>query len=92
MEPLVLIHTAANPTAGLLVKSRLESEDIPVFAKGELEGPYRVGPVYLWVPRDLEVQARLVLAEILGGGLELPEGEDVVIEDERLETGPDQDA
>jgi len=92
MDPLVLIHTAGSPTAGLLVKSRLESEDIPVFTKGELDGPYRIGPVYLWVPESFEVQARLVLAEALGGGLELPEDEDVVIEDDRLEAGPEQDA
>lgn len=89
MEPLVLIHTAASPTAGLLVKSRLESEDIPVFTKGEIDGPYRLGPVYLWVPESYEVQARIVLAEALGGGLELPEDEDIVVEDERLEAGPD---
>lgn len=88
MESLVLIHTAPSPTAGLLVKSRLESEDIPVFARGELDGPYRLGPVDLWVPERFEVQARLVLAEALGGGLELPEDDD---EDERLEAWPDQD-
>jgi hypothetical protein len=92
MDPLVLIHAAPNPTAGLLVRSRLESEDIPVFTKGEIDGPYRIGPVYLWVPASFEVQARLVLAEALGGGLELPEDEDVVLEDERLEAGPEQDA
>jgi len=76
----------------MLVKSRLESEDIPVFTKGELDGPYRIGPVYLWVPETFEVQARLVLAEALGGGLELPEDEDVVLEEERLEAGPEQEA
>jgi len=31
--------------------------------KGEAEGPYRMGPVILLVPEDLEVQARLILAE-----------------------------
>lgn len=92
MDPLVLIHTSHSPTAGLLVKSRLESEDIPVFTKGELDGPYRIGPVYLWVPASFEIQARLVLAEALGGRLEIPEDEEIVIEDERLEAGPEQEA
>lgn len=88
MDRLVMIHSAPNPTEGLLVKSRLESEDIPVTTKGEIEGPYRVGPVYLWVPEEFEVQARMVLAEILGGAFELPEDADVVIEDGELLEDP----
>ncbi|HZD78742.1 MAG TPA: hypothetical protein VE646_01715 [Actinomycetota bacterium] len=71
MDDLVLIHTAPSTMAGLLVKGRLESEDIPVFAKGEIEGPYRFGPIYLWVPRDVEVQARLIVAEMEAGGMAL---------------------
>lgn len=87
MGDLVRIHTESSPVGALLIKSRLESEDIPVFLKGEVEGPYRFGPVHLWVPADLEVQARVVLAEILGGALALPDDEDVPEEtDETLNT------
>lgn len=78
---LVPIHTAPSVTEGLLLKGRLESEGIPVFTKGEIEGPYRFGPIYLWVPADLEVQARLVLAEVLGGGMAL-EDEEVRVEND----------
>jgi hypothetical protein len=70
---LVHIHTAADAIEGQLLKGRLEAEDIPVFAKGEGDGPYRLGPMRLWVLEEHEVQARLVLAEILGGRFELPE-------------------
>ena len=42
-------------------RARLEVEGIPVMTKGEAEGPYRMGPVQLWVPAALEVQARLIL-------------------------------
>jgi hypothetical protein len=31
--------------------------------KGESEGPYRVGPVYLWVPEDKGAQARHIIEE-----------------------------
>jgi len=32
-------------------------------AKGEGEGPYRMGPVYLWVPEEFEIQAKMILQE-----------------------------
>ena len=60
---LVLVFTATSIPEGLLARSLLESEGIPVFVKGESEGPYRMGPVYLWVPEELEVQAGVILAE-----------------------------
>lgn len=77
MGGLIHIHTAPDGAAGWLVRGRLESEDIPVFTKGEAEGPYRVGPVYLYVPEEFEVQARLILDEVLSGALELPEEDEV---------------
>ena len=39
------------------------STALPVMAKGEAEGPYRVGPMELWVPRAFEVQARMLLED-----------------------------
>ena len=58
---LVRVYSTGSITDGYLVKGRLEAEGIPVLTKGEGEGPYRVGPVHLWVPSEFEVQARLVL-------------------------------
>jgi hypothetical protein len=53
---------------GLLAKALFEAEGIPVVLKGESEGPYRMGPVYLFVPEDFEVTAQLILAEALAQG------------------------
>jgi hypothetical protein len=60
---LVQVFTATSIPEGLLARSLLESEGIPVFVKGESEGPYRMGPVHLWVPEEFEVQAGVILAE-----------------------------
>ena len=60
---LVMVFGTGSIPEGLLVKGLLESEGIPVQMKGEAEGPYRMGPVSLWVPEALEVQARLILEE-----------------------------
>jgi hypothetical protein len=60
---LVLVFTGTSIPEGLLARSILESDGIPVFVKGESEGPYRLGPVYLWVPEEFEVQAGVLLAD-----------------------------
>jgi hypothetical protein len=75
----VLVHVAASGMEGYVLRGRLESEGIPVFLKGESEGPYRMayGAVYLWVPEEVEVQARLILGEALSGDLLVPEGADL---------------
>jgi hypothetical protein len=59
----VLVFSTASIPEGLLVKGLFESEGIPVQVKGESEGPYRMGPVHLWVPVELEVQARMILED-----------------------------
>ena len=64
----VLVFSTASIPEGLLVKGLLESEGIPVQLKGESEGPYRMGPVDLWVPAALEVQARLILEDVARDG------------------------
>ena len=61
---LVLVFVAGRIPEGMLAKGLLESEGITVFVKGESEGPYRIGPVYLWVPEEFEVQARHLLASV----------------------------
>jgi len=60
---LVMVFGTGSIPEGLLVKGLLESEGIPVQMKGEAEGPYRMGPVSLWVPDAFEVQARMLLEE-----------------------------
>lgn len=80
MDRLILVHSAPSTTEGHIIRGRLESEGIPVLTKGEGDGPYRLGPMYLFVPEEVEVQARLVLAEILQGGMALPGEEDVHLE------------
>lgn len=58
---LASVLTTQSVTEGYAAKGLLESEGIPVVLKGEGEGPYRMGPVILMVPAELEVQARLIL-------------------------------
>jgi hypothetical protein len=90
MERLVHVATAGNAVEGQLLRGRLEIDGIPVFTKGEGDGPYRMGPMFLWVPEEYEVQARLLLAEMLDGRLELPEDEDVrLVGDEPVALGDD---
>ncbi len=60
---MVVAFSTTSIPEGLLVKALLEAEGITVAVKGESEGPYRVGPVYLWVPEALEVRARLIIEE-----------------------------
>ena len=77
---LVLVYSTPSITDGHLARGRLEAEDIPVFVKGEAEGPYRMGPVHLYVPEELEVQAVLVLDEIRSGRLAVSVDEDLLQE------------
>lgn len=75
-EDLVQIYATADITDGYLMKGRLEAEGIPVLVKGEGEGPYRMGPVYLWVPGTLEVQARMIVESIESSGAATPADDD----------------
>jgi hypothetical protein len=63
----VMVFGTGSIPEGLLVRGLLESEGIPVQLKGEAEGPYRMGPVSIWVPESFEVQARLILEEAASG-------------------------
>jgi hypothetical protein len=86
---LVRVYSTPSITDGYLAKGRLESEDIPVFLKGEGEGPYRMGPMHLFVPEELEVQATLILDEIRSGRLTVPEELDLMVETDWLEAEPE---
>ena len=58
----VRVYARGNPIDGQLTKGRLEAEGIAVMMKGEGEGPYRTGPVYLWVTSEDAARAREVIA------------------------------
>lgn len=61
-EPgFVLVWSTGSIPEGEIARARLESEGIPVLVKGEMEGPYRMGPVDLWVPAEDEIRARAIL-------------------------------
>jgi Putative prokaryotic signal transducing protein len=77
---LVLVYMTPSITDGYLARGRLEAEGIPVMVKGEGEGPYRMGPVLLYVPEEIEVQAMFILDEIRSGRLEVMEDEDLLEE------------
>lgn len=64
---LVLVYTTNRLFEGHLTKARLEDEGIPVVLKGEGDGPYRIGPVHLFVAEGMEVQAREVIEAIARG-------------------------
>jgi Putative prokaryotic signal transducing protein len=55
---LVRIYETMDPVHGLLVRGLLEADGIEVLTKGEGSGPYRVGPVILFVPADDADRAR----------------------------------
>jgi hypothetical protein len=58
---LVMVFSSPRIPPGLLAKGLLEANGIAVVVKGESEGPYRMGPIQLWVPEEFELQARLLL-------------------------------
>jgi hypothetical protein len=68
--PLVMVFATESIPEGMLVRGLLEAEGIGVFAKGESEGPYRIGPVYLWVLEEQEARARRILADAAAGNVE----------------------
>jgi Putative prokaryotic signal transducing protein len=86
MTDLVRVYGSGNTFDGELTKGRLEAEGIPVMMKGEGEGPYRAGPVDLYVPADREADARAVLDAIERGAYAVDE------DDLEQDPGPPVDA
>jgi hypothetical protein len=87
-DGLVQIYASADTTDGLLMQGRLETEDIPVMLKGESEGPYRMGPTYLWVPAEHEARAREIVEAVRAGAYALDVDEDVELETEAEDATP----
>jgi hypothetical protein len=84
-----LVYSTRSITDGYLARGRLEAEGIPVITKGEGEGPYRMGPVHLLVPTELEVQARLIIAEIRSGRMRLFDEQDLGSDTDWTEAEPE---
>jgi len=64
---LVRVWATGDAFEGELLRGRLEAEGVPVLLKGDAEGPYRTGPVYLFVPAEHEARARAVLDAVASG-------------------------
>ena len=77
---LVRVYETADPIRGLLVRGLLEAEGIDVLAKGEGTGPYRMGPVILFVPDGASDRAKELITASEEGSLELDSGEDLAAE------------
>ena len=67
-ERQVLAFTAPTAPEAYAVKALLESEGIEVVLKGEAEGPYRVGPLELWVRASDAEDARRSIEEARAEG------------------------
>jgi hypothetical protein len=74
---LVRVFETLDPVRGILVRGLLEAEGLEVLAKGEGEGPYRMGPVILFVPEDGSERARELIAAAEAGSLALAPGDDL---------------
>ena len=61
---LVRIYATGSIMDGYIVKGRLEADGIPVLLKGDADGPYRMGPVYLFVATADERRARELLDSV----------------------------
>ncbi len=81
MAELVRVYSSGNTFDGELTRGRLEAEGIPVMVKGEGEGPYRAGPVDLWVPAEREADARAILSAIERG--------EFAVDNDDADTAPD---
>jgi putative signal transducing protein len=75
MSELVRVYATADQVSGQLLRGRLESEGITVLLKGDGEGPYRAGPVYLFVDEQDEARAKAVIDAVASGAYALDEGE-----------------
>ena len=77
---LVRVYETRDPVRGLLVRGLLEAEGLDVLAKGEGAGPYRMGPVILFVPEDASERARELVAAAEEGSLALTTEDELAME------------
>jgi hypothetical protein len=84
MGDLVRVWASNDTVEATLIRGRLELEDIPVLVKGDGEGPYRTGAVYLFVPADDEARARALIEAVRSGAF-------AISDDDVLETADTTD-
>jgi hypothetical protein len=77
---VVKIYSTPDAIDGQLMRGRLEAEGISVMIKGEGEGPYRVGPAYLWVSAEDEVRGRAVVDAVSSGAFALSEDDGIAFQ------------
>jgi putative signal transducing protein len=87
----VRVYVSGNPVDGLLTKGHLESEGINVLLKGEGEGPYRAGPVYLWVSPGDEARALEIIRAIESGAYATSDDDVVAADEDASATGERSD-
>jgi putative signal transducing protein len=80
---LVRVYECLDPIRGVLIRGLLESDGVDVLAKGEGSGPYRMGPVILFVPDHDADRARELIAASEAGILALDQDEELPIEARR---------
>lgn len=68
---LIRVFESLDPIRGMLVRGLLEAEGLEVLAKGEGLGPYRTGPVILFVTEDASDRARELIVAAEDGSLAL---------------------
>jgi hypothetical protein len=83
----VRVYATGDPFTGLLTKGHLEAEGIAVLMKGGGDGPYRLGPAYLWVAPEDEERAREIIRGIESGAYEFSD-DDVMDADGAAEERP----
>lgn len=76
-ERLVRVFASADATAGEMMRGRLEAEGVSAMLKGDGEGPYRAGPVYVWVSSEHEETARAIVAAVESGAYALDDDVEV---------------
>jgi hypothetical protein len=78
---LVRVYETMDPVRGLLVRGLLEADGIEVLAQGEGSGPYRMGPVILFVAADAADRASELVRASEEGALALgaDEGNEEVV-------------
>ena len=72
-DRLVRVFASPDSVAGEMMRGRLEAEGITAMLKGDGEGPYRAGPVYVWVQAEDEGAARTIVEAVNSGAYALAE-------------------
>ena len=73
---LIRVFESLDPIRGMLLRGLLEAEGLEVLAKGEGLGPYRTGPIILFVTEDASERARELIAAAEDGSLALATDEE----------------